>query len=326
VAATLVPVVGCLSVAAVFSVTLLGIVAPAGADQVSSLQAQAAQLTQEMTLEQLQVGGYEQQSQAAAAEASSDEASLAHIEATISAVRSRISHDQLVLQQSAVTAYVEGDTTSGSPQLFIDERTTTASLVYEQVVAGSLNAAMNQLKSDRKSLAAELSSEQQLVAADLVAQSQAQVLLTDAQTTAASLQAQAAQIDTQLATAIAQQQAQDAASADAARAAAQQQAAAAPPASTGSSAPVTAGPLPPFLVCVLQAESGGNYQAVSPTGQYMGGFQFSQTTWNHAAVLAGLPTLIGVPPYDASPADQNALAIALYDADGEQPWYDPCRS
>jgi hypothetical protein len=79
-------------------------------------------------------------------------------------------------------------------------------------------------------------------------------------------------------------------------------------------------------VCVLQAESGGDYQAVSPTGGYMGGFQFSQTTWNHAATLAGLPTLVGVAPYNASPGDQNALAIALYNADGEQPWYDPCRT
>jgi hypothetical protein len=77
---------------------------------------------------------------------------------------------------------------------------------------------------------------------------------------------------------------------------------------------------------VVRAESGGDYQAVSPNGLYMGAFQFSQPTWNEAAQLAGLPQLIGVPPYDASKADQDTLAIALYDADGEQPWYDPCSS
>jgi hypothetical protein len=81
-----------------------------------------------------------------------------------------------------------------------------------------------------------------------------------------------------------------------------------------------------FLQCVLQAESGGNYAAVSPNGLYMGGFQFSQTTWNAAAQLAGRPDLIGVPPNQASPADQDALAIALYAADGQTPWYDPCRT
>ncbi len=82
--------------------------------------------------------------------------------------------------------------------------------------------------------------------------------------------------------------------------------------------------LPPFLQCVLQAESGGDYQAVSPNGLYMGAFQFSQATWNEAAQLAGLPQLIGVAPNDASKADQDTLAIALYDADGEQPWNDSC--
>jgi hypothetical protein len=84
--------------------------------------------------------------------------------------------------------------------------------------------------------------------------------------------------------------------------------------------------LPPFLQCVLQVESGGNYAAVSPGGTYMGGFQFDQPTWNEAAVLAGMPQLVNVPPNIASPADQDDLAIALYNADGEQPWNDSCRN
>ena len=84
--------------------------------------------------------------------------------------------------------------------------------------------------------------------------------------------------------------------------------------------------LPPFLQCVLQVESGGDYQAVSPDGQYMGGFQFSQPTWNEAAQLAGMPQLVNVPPNVATPAQQDDLAIALYNADGEQPWNDSCAS
>ena len=82
----------------------------------------------------------------------------------------------------------------------------------------------------------------------------------------------------------------------------------------------------PFLQCVLQAESGGNYDAVSPGGTYMGGFQFSQATWNEAAELAGMPQLINVPPNEATPAEQDDLAIALYEADGEQSWNDSCRT
>ena len=58
----------------------------------------------------------------------------------------------------------------------------------------------------------------------------------------------------------------------------------------------------------------------------MGGFQFSQPTWNEAAQLAGMPQLINVPPNEATPAEQDDLAIALYDADGQQPWDDSCRN
>ena len=92
-------------------------------------------------------------------------------------------------------------------------------------------------------------------------------------------------------------------------------------AGTSSGDPV----LPPFLQCVLRVESGGNYGAVSPGGTYMGGFQFSQPTWNEAAQLAGMPQLINVPPNQATPAEQDDLAIALYQADGQQPWDDSCR-
>ncbi len=58
----------------------------------------------------------------------------------------------------------------------------------------------------------------------------------------------------------------------------------------------------------------------------MGGFQFSQATWNEAAGLAGMPQLTNVPPNEATAAEQDDLAIALYDADGEQSWNDSCRT
>ena len=92
----------------------------------------------------------------------------------------------------------------------------------------------------------------------------------------------------------------------------------APPAGAGAGLPDPA--LNPFLQCVVQAESGGNYGAVSPDGLYMGAFQFSQSTWNSAAQAAGLPDLVGVPPNLASKADQDTVAVALYALDGQQPW------
>jgi hypothetical protein len=82
-----------------------------------------------------------------------------------------------------------------------------------------------------------------------------------------------------------------------------------------------------FLQCVVQAESGGDYGAVSPGGTYMGAFQFSQSTWNMAALAAGRPDLVGVHPNLASKADQDTVAVALYALDGERPWLgDRCSS
>ena len=93
------------------------------------------------------------------------------------------------------------------------------------------------------------------------------------------------------------------------------------PSAGGSSGGATADPsLNSFLQCVVQAESGGNYAAVSPGGTYMGAFQFSQSTWNLAAQGAGLPGLVGVPPNTASKSDQDTVAVALYALDGQQPW------
>jgi hypothetical protein len=134
-----------------------------------------------------------------------------------------------------------------------------------------------------------------------------------------------AEVTGQLAVAVTQEQAAEAAAAAAAVAAAQR-------ATTARTVDYVPGDevdpaLNPFLQCVVQAESGGNYAAVSPNGEYMGAFQFSQPTWNSAAQAAGRPDLVGVPPNTASKADQDTVAVALYAMDGERPWLgDRCGS
>jgi len=297
---------------------LLPPAAPAGANQVSVLQQKAAQLARQMLLEQLQVGAFKQQRAADVAAVASDEAQLATTQAKISQTRQRIAKDRSQLEKAAVKAYVDGGTqVDGTAALFSSDPSQGPSTVYDQVMTADLTTAVNRLQSDRKALQTEQSEEQQILASSQKLVSQASAALASAQSTAQLLATQHAQITGQLASAVAQQEAQQAA---AARAAA---ARAAPPASGGTPPLPT---LPPFLRCVIQAESGGDYQAVSPTGQYMGAFQFAQSTWNYAAQLAGKPTLIGVRPNEASPYDQDLLAIALYNADGEQPWYDPCRT
>jgi peptidoglycan hydrolase CwlO-like protein len=312
------PVLFSLGVAAMLSATLCGWVAPAAADSVSSLQNQAATLSREMILEQLQVDGFQQQRAADMADVAADNAELQQLQAQLDATRHRIVADLSDLRTAAVKAYVEGGTGADATNaLFSSAPSDGASAVYTAVMTGDLSTAVDQLQTDRHALRTE-ESVQQGVAADAQRQlNGADAALAAARSTQQSLAQQQADVTGELAVAIAQQEAQDAA---AARAAVSAGAPGGIAAATGAMPQLNA-----FLRCVVQAESGGNYRAISPTGQYMGAFQFSQPTWNEAARLAGMPTLAGVRPYDASPRDQDLLAIALYDADGEQPWYDPCR-
>jgi hypothetical protein len=78
----------------------------------------------------------------------------------------------------------------------------------------------------------------------------------------------------------------------------------------------------PFLTCVRQHESGGNYQAVSPGGQYRGAYQFLQGTWDATANHIGARDLVGVDPRTASPTLQDDMAWALYQWQGPGPWGD----
>jgi hypothetical protein len=314
------PLFSCLSVAAVFTVTLLCPVAPVGADQISDLQAQAAQLSQDMLLEQLQIGGYEQQYAAATLQVQEDQQVLSESAARIAQAQHRIIRDNAVLARDAVKAYIDAGTSSDiTGAVFSSGQTSGARQVYEHVVTGNLSTTLDQLQTDRAELRAQVVSQQSASTEDRQAATEAAALLQDALNTQSMLASQSSKVNGQLAVAVQAQQAQEAAAATAALAASR---AAVTIVATTGGGPV----LNSFLQCVVQAESGGDYQAVSSTGDYLGAFQFSQSTWNEAADLAGMPTLVGVPPNEASPADQDALAIALYAADGEKPWYDPCRT
>jgi hypothetical protein len=91
--------------------------------------------------------------------------------------------------------------------------------------------------------------------------------------------------------------------------------------------PVVQGPSQhPFLVCTRAHESdtAGGYRAHSPDGLYHGAYQFLQSTWNNVARMAGRPDLIGVNPADASIADQDAMALWLYNHAGKAPWGGRC--
>jgi hypothetical protein len=79
------------------------------------------------------------------------------------------------------------------------------------------------------------------------------------------------------------------------------------------------GPSAEEWAALRDCESGGDYSIVSSGGRYRGAYQFAQTTWDNVADRHD-PSLVGVDPATASPAEQDAMASALYREAGAGPW------
>jgi peptidoglycan hydrolase CwlO-like protein len=340
------------------SLTEVMVPRPVGADQITGLRAQATALSQRLVQEQLQVDAYQQQVSVASAKVTADDQAMAQIDQQISQDQSLISQRTGDVRQQAIRSYIDygtGSTGSDATLFTGNEQSAQAASEYSGIAVGNITTAVDQLRTAQHSLQANEAALQQQHAQDLAEQALESSALSQANSTQGQLEASQAQVTGQLAVAVQQQAAAQDAAAAAAVAAAQRSARAATSSSasgsgsssgsSGSSAPTTssggsppttsvppaaAGPpgalnipdpaLNPFLQCVVQAESGGNYGAVSPNGVYMGAFQFSQPTWNVAAQAAGLPSLVGVPPNLCTKAEQDTVAVALYALDGERPW------
>ena len=101
------------------------------------------------------------------------------------------------------------------------------------------------------------------------------------------------------------------------------------PTTTTTAAPTTTAPAPvasaageptPSQWAALRGcEASGNYGAVSANARYRGAYQFSQATWDWIAGMTA-PSLVGVDPADASHADQDAMALALWHQRGWSSW------
>lgn len=92
--------------------------------------------------------------------------------------------------------------------------------------------------------------------------------------------------------------------------------------------PVEAVPPPPPVVpqegvwarvsaCIREIESGGNYQAVNPSGKYRGAYQFDYQTWQSVGGSGD--------PAAASPSEQDHRAYLLWQSRGLSPWPTPAR-
>ena len=79
-------------------------------------------------------------------------------------------------------------------------------------------------------------------------------------------------------------------------------------------------PTPEQWAALRHCEASGNYSIVSSNGLYHGAYQFYQPTWDGLASQIGRTDLVGLAPSQASAADQDALALLLWQQRGNQPW------
>jgi hypothetical protein len=326
---------------------------PAGADSVGNLQSQAAGVAQRLVLEQLQVDAARQETSVASARVATDAQAIAQLNQQLAADQRDLAQHLQVVQSQAIQSYIDSgaDSSSSDTTLFAGgSARAQAASEYASLAVGNITTQMDQLHTAQHALQAQESALQARQAQDRADQARQSSALDRADAAASALEAQQAQVTGQLAAAVSAQQAQQARAAAAAVASAPKhtaptttsatvatQAPTTVPAPTGGSTPAPTAPTAPasngdpypslsdpalnaFLTCVVQAESGGDYSIVSPNGLYMGAFQFSQPTWNTAASAAGLGLLVGVPPNEATRAEQDTVAVALYALDGQQPW------
>jgi hypothetical protein len=304
----------------------------AGADQVGSLTAQARTISQELVQEELEADAYQQQYSVATAQVAADQAAIAATQLQIKNDRLQIAQRMHKVERIAIASYVLNGSVSSSSgaSLFAENVTTVQSAnEYATITIGNLNEALAKLHSAQRSVQGTLQVLVRQSDRDRAEQTAQANYLAQSTSTVSQMESVQAQVTGQLAEAVAQQNAALGQAAAAAVVTAQK----ATVQKSGGKAPTSPGPGPvvvsvtttdpalnPFLTCVVQAESGGDYQAVSPNGLYMGAFQFSQSTWNYAAQAAGLGSLVGVPPNRATKAEQDTVAVALYALDGDRPW------
>ncbi len=348
----------CLPVLVVFAALPTGAaLGPAGADTVSGLQSQAATVAHDLVLEQLQVDAAQQLTSVAASRVAADQQAIAQLDQALATDQQSIAQHLRVVQAQAIRSYINsGADASGTDAALFEGGTSQAQAAseYTGLAVGTITTDLAQLHTVENALQAQQAQLRARQSQDRADEASRSAALGQASTATAQLRSEQASVTGQLATAVAAQQANQAAVAAAAVAAARKVApvaratAATVPAPTSGGAAATTVPtvgpggapvgapapthsgdpypnlpdpaLNSFLSCVVQAESGGNYAVVSPGGLYMGAFQFSQPTWDTAAQAAGLGLLVGVPPNQASRAEQDSVAVALFALDGQQPW------
>ncbi|WP_298212371.1 transglycosylase family protein [Ferrimicrobium sp.] len=296
----------------------------------ATLDAQAAQLSQQIASQSAEIRLVAVQASLARSRLAADRANLARGTSQLNQARARVAVERNLLVHFAIAKFTDAPgSNTVITTLNTDQNSVAAQSTYESVASGYVVNVITTYQRAQEAVASLVSYDARQVAAATQAQQLLSQDLASLQAGVANEQATLASVHGQIATLVQQQLAQQAAQQAAAlaarqaallqqqQAAAQQQAAPqqpqaqGAPSAAGVSAAVSSGgagsqwggtPAPPSaqaFAALRNCESGGNYQDNTGNGYY-GAYQFSPSTWTGLG-FAGLPSA-------ASPATQDQAA------------------
>jgi cell wall-associated NlpC family hydrolase len=181
---------------------------PAGADSLSSAQAQAAQITSQLATDQQRLDATSQQYDAAEQQLQQVDQQITQIMSTVAQDRSQVASDTANLRQEAVSSYTSGAGASDLGTLFSSgsEQAAVAG-EYRSVASGDISGAIDALGVAQSHLATQQSQLQTAQGQAQAALSQAAAARRLAQETVANQQATLARVQGQIGTLVAQRQA-----------------------------------------------------------------------------------------------------------------------
>ena len=299
-----------MAAAAVCTSTALPLARPAGADQLSSVQAQANALEAKIQQTGSEISALSQQYDAAQYHLGQIQDQVSKTQAAIVKTKQKVAADKASLRHAAIESYVTTGTTANSNPLFdSNTRDYAAKAQYGQVAAGKLSTAVANLTNSKDRLDAQQAQLQTQRSAAQSATASAANAVQRAQVLQQQQNSNLSQVKGQIATLIDQKRAADAAAATvAARQAIAQ--AKADSSSPGSSPPI---PVPPSSggiggAAVAAAESQIGVPYVWGASSPSSGFDCSGLTmWAYAQVGISLPHYSGAQMSGSTPVPISAL-------------------
>jgi peptidoglycan hydrolase CwlO-like protein len=305
--------------ASLLVLTLLASVGPATADQIGDKQAEAAAIASKLDDQAQQIVALDVQSRRAQDQVDDAQAGIAQAEAEMAAAARHQDDLKRILATQALDAYVVGGSVTLLQYLVrTNQGDEVVRRAYLRIVTGQDRQVIDQLRASREDLAAL---RDRLDAAQRKAKDEADALAASRDQLDRAIRAQRAvlaEVNGEIASLVAAEQARrDAATAAAAAAAAAPADAPSAPVTASSKSPsksATTAPPPSggslldgTFACIRELESGDNYGSAGG-----GAYQFLDSTW-HALGYSGSAS-------DASPATQDEAARKLQSESGWSPW------